>query len=155
MFDQLVNLIHLLAAMIWVGGSIFIKIVLEPYAKVMDPPEAAKLNSTIGKKFSMVAWISILLLLITGYIKTPEGMYFETSSEAGIALAIKHVLVLIVVVVGLLIGLVAVPRMRKAAPAKGAAPSGDFIKAQQQIRRLSVVTTILGVGIIVCAAFLW
>lgn len=155
MFDQIVDLVHLLATVLWLGGGLFIKMTLDPAMKTIDPREAGKLNAAIAKRFSMIAWISILLLIVTGFLKTPDSMFFDTSSEAGVALAVKHVLVLGVVVVGFMIGLVAVPKMRKAAPAPGAAPSPDFIQAQQMIRRLSMTSTIFGVGVLICATFLW
>jgi putative copper export protein len=73
----------------------------------------------------------------------------------GVILMIKHILILLVILVGLLIGLVVVPRMQRAAPAPGAAPPEEFLKANRQLHRLSKASTIGGVAILTCAAFLW
>lgn len=155
MVDSLINLIHLLATAVWLGGAIFIKIIHEPATRLIDPREAGKLQSNIAKRFSIAAWISILLLCITGYLKTPSGMLFDTSSETGITLMVKHVLILFVIVVALVITFVAVPRLRRSAPAPGSQPSEDFLRANRQIQRLSMTSTIAGVVILVCASFLW
>jgi|GEM_PF-1089343 len=155
MFDQIVQFVHLLATAVWLGGAIFIKMILEPSTQRIDPREAGKLSGIIAKRFSISAWIAILLLCITGILKTPGPMFFDTSSEAGIALAVKHVLVIGVILIGLVIALVAVPRLRRAAPAPGAPPAAEFLKAQKLLHRLSMTSTILGVGIIACVTFLW
>jgi putative copper resistance protein D len=155
MLDSLVNFVHLLATAVWLGGAIFIKAILEPAIKTIDPREAGKLQSSIAKRFTITAWTSIILLIITGIMKTPPGMWFDLSSDVGTILTIKHILILVVLVIGLIIGLVAVPRLQRSAPAPGSAPSDDFLKANKSLLRLSLISTITGVLIVFCASFLW
>lgn len=155
MADSLINLIHLLATVVWLGGAIFMKALLEPVVKQIDPREGGKLMGLLAKRFTITAWTSIILLLITGYLKTPDGMLFDTSSDAGMILTVKHLLIVVVIIVGLLIALVVVPRLRRAAPGPGSAPAEDFGKASRQLHRLSMTSTITGIAILVCAAFLW
>ncbi|HSQ77112.1 MAG TPA: DUF4149 domain-containing protein [Bacteroidota bacterium] len=155
MAESLINLIHLLATVVWLGGAIFMKLILEPAMKQIDPREGGRLMGLIAKRFTITAWTSIILLLITGYLKTPDGMLFDTSSDMGMILTVKHLLIVVVIIVGLLIALVVVPRMRRATPNPGSAPSGDFIAAGRQLHRLSMTSTIAGIAILTCAAFLW
>jgi hypothetical protein len=102
-----------------------------------------------------VAWVCILLLIVTGYMKTPAPMFFDFTAGTGIALAVKHILVLVIVAVGLAIGLVAIPRMRKNAPLPGKTPSVGFLGAQKLVRNLAMVNTLLGLGVLICASLLW
>ena len=155
MADSLINLVHLLATVVWIGGGLFIKVILEPAMKLIDPREAGRLLGIVAKRFSITAWICILLLLVTGVMKTPREMLFDPSSDMGLVLTVKHVLILLVIAVGLLIALVAVPRLRRSAPAPGSAPTDGFARANRQLHRLTMTSTILGVGIVAAAAFLW
>ncbi len=155
MFDSIINLIHLLATVAWLGGAIFMKAILEPALKNIDQREAGKLSGLLARRFSMIAWPSMVLLIITGILKTPSGMMFDTSSQMGTILMVKHILILVVFAVGLTIGMVVVPKLKRAAPAAGAAPTGEFLKATTQLKRLSMTSTVIGVAIICCAAFLW
>jgi uncharacterized membrane protein len=153
--DTVINILHLLATAIWLGGAITIHFVLGPAYKTIDPTHAGRLQAVIGKRFSMFAWICILTLIITGYIKTPAPMLFDFRSETGLALGVKHILVLAILGVGLTIGLVAIPRMRKNAPSPGEAPSTGFLSAQKLVHDLAMVNTLLGVGTVICASLLW
>ena len=155
MADSLVNAVHLIATVVWLGGAIFMKAILEPALKTIDPREGGKLMGIIAKRFTITAWTSIILLLVTGFMKTPEGMLFDTSSDTGMILTFKHILIVLVVIVGILIAAVAVPRMRRSAPAPGLAPSEAFINANRQLQRLSMTSTITGIAIVILAAFLW
>jgi uncharacterized membrane protein len=155
MADSLINLVHLLATVIWLGGAIFMKAILEPVVKQIDPREGGKLMGLLAKRFTITAWTSIILLLITGFLKTPEGMLLDTSSDMGMILTVKHLLIVVVIIVGLLIALVVVPRLRRAAPGAGSVPTEDFVKASRQLHQLSMTSTITGIAILICAAFLW
>lgn len=155
MVDSLINFVHLLATAVWLGGALFIKAILEPAMKKIDPREAGRLQGFIAKPFTITAWTSILLLVITGFMKTPEGMLLDTSSELGIILTVKHLLIVGVLVISILIGLVVVPRLQRAAPAPGSAPSEEFLTANRQLHRLSMASSIAGIAIVACAAFLW
>ena len=60
-----VTWIHLLSAVIWIGGIFFILFVALPIAKkTLEQP--GKLMGAIGKRFVPMANISILLIFITG-----------------------------------------------------------------------------------------
>lgn len=155
MYTEAVNFVHILATTVWLGGAIMLKMVIEPSLKKIDPGQAGKLMGLIAPRFSGIAWTCILLLIITGLIKTPAGMLADTTSDTGIILGLKHLLILGVIVVGILIIAVPVRRMRRLAPAPGTAPSGDFRKAQKLLNRLSMTSTILGVLIVGLASFLW
>lgn len=150
-----INIIHILATAIWIGGAFFIHFLLQPAMKEIDPQHSGKLMGIISKRFSITAWICIILLVITGLIKTPSAMLFNTDSNFGIYLLVKHILILLVITVGLIIAFYVVPRLRKNAPKLGEAPSNEFLANQKRLGLLAQINLILGILIIVFASLLW
>lgn len=147
--SAIINTLHLLATVFWIGGMAFINVVLEPSMAAISPAERGKLMGTIGKRFSMIAWASVLVLLITGFLKTPDGLLFDTSEGYGITLLAKHVTVLLMILVGLRISLVLVPRITRQAPQGGQAPSAEFIATQKQFHLLSRLNFALGILVLI------
>ncbi len=153
--DTFINVLHILATAVWIGGASFVHFILKSASRSIDPQQAGKLFGLVAKRFSKVAWGSIIVLLITGVMKTPEGEMFNTSSELGMMLTIKHILVIGVLIVGLTIGLYVVPRMHQATPKPGEAPSADFAEYQNKLNMLASVNLVLGVLVVVVASMLW
>jgi uncharacterized membrane protein len=152
--SAVVNLLHLIAAVFWIGGMAFVNLVLEPSLKELDPVQRGKLMGTIGKRFTIVAWGSVLLLLVSGFIKTPDGLLFDTSDAYGTTLLLKHIVVLLMILFGLRIAVGLIPKIRREAPQPGQAPSPEFLKAQGQFQLLSRVNFILGLIVLVLVALL-
>lgn len=67
-FDALIVWVHLICSSIWVGGSIFLGIVLAPEIRNMKPNIEDRLSLMIrfGRKFNAIALPSFLILIITG-----------------------------------------------------------------------------------------
>lgn len=65
---SLFKLIHLLAALVWVGGMFFAYVVLRPAAvEVLPPPERLRLWDNVFRRFFNWVWLAIGLLLISGF----------------------------------------------------------------------------------------
>ncbi len=144
MTDTIVNFFHLLATTVLIGGMVFIPLVLQP-----------SFRSTAYQRFSITAWICLFVLLVTGYIKTPERMFFDFSYAPAIFLAVKHVLVLLMILVGLAITAHIGPAIRKNTPAPGEAPSAAFLRCQKRLNILSLANMVLGLLVLACASMLW
>ena len=155
MVNTILNIIHILSTAIWIGGAFFIHFVLQPSFKYIDPQQSGKLMGIISKRFSITAWICIILLIITGYLKTPQAMLFNFTTDIGIYLAIKHLMIILVVITGLVIGLYVVPNLRKNTPKAGEAPASEFVKYQKYLSNLATFNLILGILIVVFASLLW
>jgi uncharacterized membrane protein len=155
MWNTIINIVHILSTAVWIGGAFFIHVVMQPSLKQIDPQQSGKLMGIISKRFSITAWICIILLIITGYLKTPHEMLFNFTTDFGVYLAIKHLLIIIVVVSGLVIGLYVVPNLRKNAPKAGDTPSTEFAKYQKNLSSLATFNLILGILIVVFASLLW
>jgi uncharacterized membrane protein len=60
--------LHLLAAVIWVGGMFFAYMALRPVAaSVLQAPERLQLWAGVFSKFFPWVWLAIISLLLTGY----------------------------------------------------------------------------------------
>lgn len=59
--------LHLLAAVIWVGGMFFSLLVLRPCCMEMEPPVRLALMSKAVSRFFGWVWLAVGLLLLTGY----------------------------------------------------------------------------------------
>jgi uncharacterized membrane protein len=146
---NLIDFIHQLFTVVYIGGMIFMDLILMPSLKILDPPQQGKILSIVAKKFTMTAWLSVLVLLITGYLKTPDGMLLNPSAGYGLILTIKHLLFLLMIIFGLVITLAIAPKLQKLAPQAGEKPSAEFLKNQKAVALLSGSNMILGVGILV------
>ncbi|HET7833488.1 MAG TPA: CopD family protein [Gallionella sp.] len=64
----LFQLLHLLAALIWVGGMFFAYVVLRPAAvQILEPPQRLRLWHSVFTRFFVWVWSAIVVLLVTGF----------------------------------------------------------------------------------------
>jgi putative copper resistance protein D len=146
---QFYSILHLLAVVTWIGGMIFVNLSLVPSISNMAPEQQGAVMGRVTKRFSIISMICILVLLITGFLKVPEGMLFAPASHYGLILLIKHILVLIAIIIGLYISFGVAPKIRKLAPKPGEAPSAEMISAQKTLGALAFTNMIVGVLIII------
>jgi uncharacterized membrane protein len=60
--------LHLLSAVIWVGGMFFAYVCLRPVAaQQLDPPVRFALWRGVFDKFFVYVWLSVILLIATGH----------------------------------------------------------------------------------------
>jgi putative copper export protein len=95
--------IHLIAAAIWVGGSLFIGIVFSPLLKTMTDSleERMKIMIRVGKRFNKIAVPALIILMATGLynshvlLSKPELL---VSTSYGTFLIVKIILVIALVI---------------------------------------------------------
>lgn len=60
--------LHVIAAILWVGGMFFAHMILRPSAvQVLEPPLRLALWVQVFKRFFFWVWLSIIVILATGY----------------------------------------------------------------------------------------
>jgi uncharacterized membrane protein len=59
--------VHLLGAVVWVGGMFAIYVCLRPALGTLEPPQRLRLMRITFQKFFPWVWLAILLLLASGY----------------------------------------------------------------------------------------
>jgi Predicted integral membrane protein len=104
LLDIVVLWIHIFAAMIFIGGSFFIWLVVWPgvYNYTQDKREHAQIVGKIAKRFAWFTHISLITLIITGlfnltwYLPSYSALF---DSEGGRALLVKMILVVIMIVI--------------------------------------------------------
>lgn len=106
--------IHLIAAVGWIGGTIFLSLVLAPsYRAMASKPDAGALFRTSAKRFRLVVWGAVAILLLTGplLVLSHGWPLFEPSrwpSPLGIKLSLVAALLLMTLAHDLVLG----PRVR-------------------------------------------
>ncbi|MFQ5961711.1 MAG: DUF4149 domain-containing protein [Candidatus Methylomirabilales bacterium] len=60
--------LHLMGAVVWIGGMLFLGLVLAPVLRHRPPAERAALVSAVGRRFLRIAWAALGILLLTGSI---------------------------------------------------------------------------------------
>jgi copper resistance protein D len=59
--------LHVLAALVWLGGTLFLGLVGAPVLRRVGPPELrARLFRQLGERFRAVGWAAVATLLVTG-----------------------------------------------------------------------------------------
>lgn len=59
--------LHVVAAVVWVGGLFFAYIVLRPSATVLEPAQRLILWAGVFKRFFPWVWMAIVVLMLSGY----------------------------------------------------------------------------------------
>jgi putative copper resistance protein D len=95
--------VHVICAAFWIGGMLFIPLVLVPGIK-QQPNRVLLLHKT-GIKFRFYGWLAVIILIITGVLNIhfrglPFTIDFFTSTSYGKLLSIKLVLFVIMLLVG-------------------------------------------------------
>ena len=58
--------LHVVSAIVWIGGMLFLALVLVPVTRREDPALRARLFHAVGVRFRTVGWITLGLLVATG-----------------------------------------------------------------------------------------
>jgi putative copper resistance protein D len=102
--DALVFWVHLTCASIWVGGSLFLGIVLAPMLGTIaeSPTDRLTLMLRIGRRFNRIALPAFVILIITGiynsraFLLQPDLLL---DSEYGVILLIKIIFVIVTLII--------------------------------------------------------
>src|SRR4051812_28362087 len=106
---QLSVFVHILSAIAWIGGMLFLALVIVPATRGLPPTERSALFSAVGRRFRTVGWVCIGLLLLTGVVNSiHRGVTWETvltaelwSSPFGRVLSLKLAVVAVLLTLSL------------------------------------------------------
>lgn len=156
--QTLITWVHLISAAIWVGGSIFLGVVLAPILKTMysSHEERIQLMIKVGRRFNKIAVPSLLILIATGIYNSRNVLTdsdFLLSTDYGMYLITKIILVILLIIVFL----VHVRIIRKDVEDKIMAKQmsqPQLQKLRKKIIILGEVTVVISVAILFFAAVL-
>jgi len=156
--QAIITWIHLVAAAIWVGGSLFIGIVFSPLLKTMTNSieERMQIMIRVGRRFNKVAVPSLIILMVTGLytshvlLSKPDLL---VSTSYGTFLIIKIILVIALIVTYA----VHVRVIRKDVEEKimsNQMPESEIQKLRKKIIILGEITVVLSIAILFFASLL-
>ncbi|MGI8588092.1 MAG: DUF4149 domain-containing protein [Chloroflexia bacterium] len=146
------DLIHLLAAGAWVGGLLYIAVVLLPVLRRAEPAQAERLLGRVVPRFSNLAAISVVLLIVTGLANLAVHTLDPAAvldNDYGRLLILKHLLFLPLIALGALNNRVVGPQLVTAL-LPGAPPSDGH--AARRFRRTVTAQAVLATAVLLCAA---
>jgi uncharacterized membrane protein len=59
--------VHVLCAVIWVGGMFFAYVVLRPSLSVLEPMQRIALHTQVFRRFFLIVWHAMALILLSGF----------------------------------------------------------------------------------------
>ena len=149
-FYLFVRWLHVIAAVVWVGGNLVLAMVIVPHFRQNLPPvERIKLLTQIGKRFEPVVWGCIGVLFFTGIVNIFDAL--DITSLAPIPNAfmrtflIKIVLFFVLIILTVLHSMIFAPRL--AAAIEALDPRLEDLPPEIKPLRtqMSVVSSLMGV----------
>lgn len=150
--------LHVLAALVWLGGMLFLGLVGAPALRAIEPPALRqRLFGEIGRRFRTVGWSAIAVLVATGALNVwfrgwaqgPHPALLDAAfwrTGTGHALGAKLACVAIMLTVSAVHDFVEGPRASRLAPGSPAA-----IAMRRRAALLGRVNAIVGVVLVVAA----
>jgi uncharacterized membrane protein len=142
-WNRWVLAVHVLCAVIWVGGMFFAYVVLRPSLSVLEPIQRIALHTQVFRRFFLVVWHVMPLILVSGFAVL-FGFYGGPAS-VGWNVHLMMLLGLIMSAVFLLIVFGPYARFRRTTDRTTAAACID------RIRKLIGVNLVLGIVTVVVA----
>ena len=140
--------LHLLAAVIWVGGMFFAYVALRPVAaSLLPPPLRLPLWSQTFARFFPWVWGAVIILPATGYWMILQ--VFGGFGQVGAFVHLMHVIGLAMIAIFLHVYFAPYRRLNRAVAAQDFVAAGTHLG---QIRHLIGINLILGLVTIVIAA---
>lgn len=135
--------VHVLCAVLWVGGMFFAYVVLRPSLSVLEPIQRIALHTQVFRRFFLVVWHAMPLILLSGFAVL-FGLY---GGMAGVGWNVHLMLLLglIMSAVFLLIFFGPYARFRRTTDRNTAVACID------RIRKLIAVNLVLGIVTVVVA----
>jgi len=139
--------LHVLAAVVWVGGMFFAYLVLRPSAGPLESQVRAQLWRRVLARFFPWVWLSIVLLLATGYAMI--FVYLGGFKGAGVHV---HIMQAVGIVMMLLFLHLYFAPWRRFRTAVDGAQFPDAAKHLNQIRLIVATNLVLGLVTVVVGA---
>ena len=158
--------VHIVSAIVWVGGAFFLALVVVPVARRLPPADRAALVAAVGSRFRVIGWTCLALLVASGLVNLhyrgvtwgsiASGTLLE--STFGRLVAAKLALVVAMMAVSAIHDFVVGPASARAYAVAGADPSPAVRAEIANLRRraawLARVTALLALAIVAVAVAL-
>ena len=140
--------LHVLSAVIWVGGMFFAYVVLRPTAATqLEPPVRLKLWAGVFSRFFPYVWGAVVLLPLTGYIMI--FTFYQGFENAPKFIHAMNGLGIVMILIYMHVFFAPYKRLKQAVASENWPEGG---KRLNQIRMLVGTNTVLGLIVISVAA---
>ena len=139
--------IHVVGAVVWVGGMFFAYTVLRPSLGSFEPPQRLTLWNNVFSHFFFWVWIAVIALPATGYVLVFN--HLGGFGTAGMHVHIMHMLGLVMIVLFVLLYFIPYRPFRDGVAAKDWALAARHLN---NIRRIVGINTILGLITVIVGA---
>lgn len=96
---SVLNFLHLFATVTWFGALTTNAFILMPSIREsLEPPVAGKLMGAIMKRFRILVYISMGVLIVTGIFMTSSMKFMQFTNLWSTISSIKHIFIIIIVV---------------------------------------------------------
>lgn len=103
--STLARSLHLIAAITWIGGMLFVALVLVPVTRrIGDPVLRARLFHEVGVRFRIVGWIALGLLVASGILNLVLRPYLMTVPRFQVKLGLVVVALVLAAVHDVVLG---------------------------------------------------
>ena len=103
---------HVLAACVWVGGTVVLVFIAVPYARTLSGDARAQALVALGRGWRMFGWGAMAVAAATGVqLAAADGAFDDASSRFDTVLVVKLVAVALLIVGALLHDFVLGPRL--------------------------------------------
>lgn len=154
--DTIFVALHVLAAVTWVGGMIFLSLVLAPLVRSRKAaPEFMALFRSAALRFRPLVWIAMVILVSTGpMLLSRRGIHVTAPASWPGIVTVKLALVSLLLFLTLLHDLLLGPRVSRVS----AIPESQRTSGEQMVlktaRWLPRVSLLLALGVVIAAAVL-
>ena len=125
--EDVLSIVHLLAAAVWVGGTVALVFAGVPAIRTLEGEPRARAMRALGRKWRPWGWGSMGVLVLSGiWLADEHGALSRTAltdTDFGRVLLVKAVLVVILIGGALLHDFVLGPRVARELRATGASPT--------------------------------
>ncbi len=140
-------ILHILGAVVWVGGMAFSILVLRPSLVVLEPAQRLELHARVFKRFFLVVWHAMPIMILTGF-----GMVGLYGGFAVVQWNV-HVMLLTGVVMAAIFVLMFFGPWKRMRAAMASQDRSGAAAAADSIRKLVTANLILGTITIIVAAW--
>jgi uncharacterized membrane protein len=148
MLGKLLYALHLLGAVLWVGGMAFAMLALRPSLAALEPPQRLALLDGVHRRFFLVVWHAMPIVLLTGW--TLLFGWYGGFRGAGWHVHLMH---LLGIVMGAVYLAIAFGPWRQARAAMARQDAAAVARANGRIRQLVVLNLVLGLFTVTIAAW--
>ena len=140
--------LHVLAAVVWVGGMFFAYMALRPVAaSLFDPPQRLPLWVHVFGKFFPFVWLAVIILPLSGYWMTVK--LFGGFPTAPLYINLMTILATFMILIFLHVFFAPYRRLKQAVSDQNWPEGG---KGLAQIRKLIGINLVLGLLVVLIAS---